>query len=215
MKFLLLFATAALLSATAFGVEPNKDTLDKIHSLTSSDGKKIKAQIVHIGDSEVKIRKGRKDFEVPLSKFSKETQLYLKKWAEENAVFDFTVIRKPVKLTSIGKLATHGYSVTLENRSPMTAKGLRVVYRLYNSQGEMFTKKLKVGEIKPREDFEFKTVSGAQTFGGRLYIGGEDGLYGPSGHNLSGLWIRIYDAEGKKIFEDKDDDAKIKAEWPE
>ncbi len=190
-------SVAAALLLTAVAASGLDETL---HELTSADGKPIKVQIVRMSDSEVKIRKGRKDYDVPLSKFSKESQGYLKQWAKANVTYSFAVRRTPVKLSSTGKYATYGYEVTLESRSGMTAKDITIKYQIYNTASVKNRGEVEVSKILPRDDFSFKTVAGSNTYNGRLMNGSAKGSIG---NHLGGLWLRVYDASGRMLFEEK------------
>ena len=64
--FAVFLANSSLATADV-DIEPPSTT--QLHKLESPDGKVIEAEIIAVTDRDVKIRRGRKDFTVPLSKF--------------------------------------------------------------------------------------------------------------------------------------------------
>lgn len=200
------------IAVTTFQSAANEETVE----LKSTDGKIIEAQIMRMYDKSVKIRRGRKDFDVPLDKFSAETQAMLKEWAKVNVRYSFSVGRAAKQLRKSGASASYGYEVTLDNRSGLSVEDLTISYQIYNTRSLMRRGSVKLPKLLNADDFVFTTIAGSNTLHGRLSEAGPSTSTrtGSVGNHLGGLWIKITNKEGKVIFEDKNLITKVKgATW--
>ena len=178
----------------------------QIHKLESPEGKIIEAEIIAVTDRDVRIRRGRKDFTVLLTKFSAKTQAHIKKWGKENISYSFAVKRAPKQLSAGGGRATYGYLVTLESRVGQTLEDITVKYQIYNTIDEMRKGQKKISLILTRDDVAFETIAGSRTKDRRLepwVPGRPHQRAGRIGNHLGGLWVKVYNSSGKMVFEHK------------
>ncbi|MEZ5302495.1 MAG: hypothetical protein R3F11_17945 [Verrucomicrobiales bacterium] len=120
---------------------------------TSSDGKKLEAEIVSATDKKVVLDSGGKKFTVPLNRLSKEDQAFVKEWAKENPSlpleFTFTKERLSKSGSANNKTEEWQFKVAIENRGDLPAKEIEVKYALYIAYNDKYAEDKKRGFHKP------------------------------------------------------------------
>ncbi len=186
----------------------------KTHELQSKDGKSINVEILAVTANDAKVRRGSKEFRVPMAKFSDKSQAYLKKWGQENISYSFDVESAHRLLSSGGGVHHYGYEVEIESRVSVDLKDVKIKYQVYNTVNEMRKGDHRIGVWYARRDITFKTTAGSRTKDKILWRwDGTFGSKGRIGNHLGGIWLRIYH-KGKMVHEHKRLGSKVRgARW--
>lgn len=188
--------------------------LATLHTLESVDGKRIRAEITRVTDTDAHIIVNRKVMKVSLDKFAKETQAYLKEWQKNNVSYSLSISKTAVvvkKVGGAGDVHHYGFNVVVTNRDHGPVPALKVRYQIYNTANEMRSGEAQLFEIGALGEQSFTTVAGSRTKYKRFWRWGSSGkAVGQIGHHLGGIWLRMYNEEGKMVHEWKNLNSKVR-----